>query len=590
MDFKVYISKLKEPRFSIMAMVAFAIVFASVGTYVVLKSLAATNFITTTNTTTTLAVPKISYPPDGSILFAKRPQLTWAAVTGANSYRVKIYQDDNLVIDDLAKTNSYTPIFDLPDKGNYYWSVQALNATVALNTPTYELAARRIKTTNTAPSAPALVSPASGTHYTGTSVAVDWSDVTSASAPVTYVAQYAGSATFNADGSYVTPWYTTGTLTGSGVTFLQLQPNTYYWHVKAVDSQGRSSSWSATRTYVVDAPTVVTPPPPTTTDTNVTISNQSKTDFLYNFAIDYARTSNFLMPDPNTKWLGAFVPDTAGDALASFKAYETMVGKPNQVAQKFPSFYWDANFPSATATNFYNSGHYYMATWEPWNPSAGASQAEYTNNAITNNQIFTPGNKIPINFDDYVDRWAKQIKAYKKPVYLRFAHEMNGNWYPWGTVSGNTSASYVAMWKHVHDIFEENGVKNVRWVWCVNNDQTSGFNPSAYYPGDSYVDVMAIDSYNWGTSQSWSSWSNFNTTIANTYNKLAALSSKNIWIAETSSVETGGDKAAWITNAFSSLKTTFPRITNFMWFHSTTWAVNTSTNALNAYKTAVTNY
>ena len=36
------------------------------------------------------------------------------------------------------------------------------------------------------------------------------------------------------------------------------------------------------------------------------------------------------------------------------------------------------------------------------------------------------------NFNGYIDSWIDGLKAYDKPVYIKFAHEMNGNWTPWG--------------------------------------------------------------------------------------------------------------------------------------------------------------
>ena len=39
-------------------------------------------------------------------------------------------------------------------------------------------------------------------------------------------------------------------------------------------------------------------------------------------------------------------------------------------------------------------------------------------------------------------------------AYIRFAHEMNGNWYPWSAKTGeSTPADYVAMYKRVFNLF-----------------------------------------------------------------------------------------------------------------------------------------
>ena len=44
---------------------------------------------------------------------------------------------------------------------------------------------------------------------------------------------------------------------------------------------------------------------------------------------------------------------------------------------------------------------------------------------------------------------------------------MNGNWYPWGVgVNGNKPGEYVEAWRHVHDIFvQEGATSDVKWVW-----------------------------------------------------------------------------------------------------------------------------
>jgi beta-mannanase len=49
---------------------------------------------------------------------------------------------------------------------------------------------------------------------------------------------------------------------------------------------------------------------------------------------------------------------------------------------------------------------------------------------------------------------------------LRFAHEMNGNWYPWSEgVNGNAAGQYVPAYRRVVTLFRSVGVTNVTWVW-----------------------------------------------------------------------------------------------------------------------------
>jgi beta-mannanase len=226
-----------------------------------------------------------------------------------------------------------------------------------------------------------------------------------------------------------------------------------------------------------------------------------------------------------------------------------------------------------------------MVTWEPWDYTAGVSQP-----------AFALKNIIGGAYDTFIHAWAHSAAAWGKPLYLRFAHEMNGNWYPWCIgVNGNTAAQYVSAWKHIYDIFRQEGATNVRWVWSPNvggtkHGRKGGSASTLYntmYPGDAYVNWVGIDGYNWGTTQSWSSWTDLTTVFGTTYSSLAKLTSKPMMIAETASTEVGGNKAAWISQGLANdLPTRFPRIGAVIWFNEnkeTDWRVNSSTTALAAY-------
>ena len=214
-----------------------------------------------------------------------------------------------------------------------------------------------------------------------------------------------------------------------------------------------------------------------------------------------------------------------------------------------------------------------LVSWDPWGawyePEGGPNPRKpqpYQLRHIVNGV-----------FDDYIDSWATGLAAFGHPVFLSFAHEMNGDWFPWGVgVNGNTAEDFVAAWRHVHLRFTAAGVTNVRWVWTPNYDYGGPVNFAEIFPGNSYLDWVGVNGYNWGTSMYWaacqcrSDWLSFDTLFADSYDALTALSTKPIMITETASAEDGGDKAAWITNAFlNRLPTRFPRIGAVGWFHAT---------------------
>lgn len=247
----------------------------------------------------------------------------------------------------------------------------------------------------------------------------------------------------------------------------------------------------------------------------------------------------------------------------------------------------------------------FLLSWEPWNPANGADQPTYSLQNIVNG-----------NFDTYIANFALSIKAYGSPIFLRFAHEFNGDWYPWGTdqtnqgdyTTKNTPALYVSAWQHVWNIFNTNGVTNVKWVWCPNawHDQSStGAVTSASYPGDSYVDYVGIDFYNFGQSSSAPSWTYSGgmwqypiDLISLPYDTIQGITSKKMIICEvaTSDNDNGGSKGSWISSFMSTdLPTYFPNIIGFVWFdyqqplanNGRPWSIDSGAGALSAFQTAI---
>jgi cellulose synthase (UDP-forming) len=87
-------------------------------------------------------------------------------------------------------------------------------------------------------------------------------------------------------------------------------------------------------------------------------------------------------------------------------------------------------------------------------------------------------------YDQRLQSISNILAASHRPVYIRFAHEMElYNVYPWG----NQDASlYIGAWKHVVTYVRTHGANNTKWVWSpAGNTGASG-----YYPGDDYVDVV----------------------------------------------------------------------------------------------------
>jgi hypothetical protein len=167
--------------------------------------------------------------------------------------------------------------------------------------------------------------------------------------------------------------------------------------------------------------------------------------------------------------------------------------------------------------------------------------------------------------DAYLRAWARAAKAWGKPFFLRFSWEMNAPWFSWGAGNGGTTAAeYVAMWRHVHDVFTGVGARNATWVWCPNTDPHRRFaDVASLYPGDRYVDWTCLDGYNADNP-----WMSFRTLFARSYDRITRkiAPTKPMIVGEVGSTEAGGRKAKWIADMLAALPRRFPRIRGLLWF------------------------
>jgi beta-mannanase len=92
---------------------------------------------------------------------------------------------------------------------------------------------------------------------------------------------------------------------------------------------------------------------------------------------------------------------------------------------------------------------------------------------------------------------------------LSIAHEMDAQ-----VGTNGTAADYVAMYRHIHDVFAAQGVTNVVWVWTTTGYSGRYSTIRSLYPGDSYVDWIGYDPYNFDTCLNPSgSWRSLQSTI-----------------------------------------------------------------------------
>ena len=168
-------------------------------------------------------------------------------------------------------------------------------------------------------------------------------------------------------------------------------------------------------------------------------------------------------------------------------------------------------------------------------------------------------------YDDLIRQRAAGMRDLHAPAFLRFYWEMDGNKKA-GWAKG--PADYIAAWKHVHAIFDAVGASNVAWVWCPNAwafDQSAA-NGAQWYPGDDSVDWICSDGYNWAPVKAGAKWTSFETVFKNFYN-WASTKNKPLMIGEFGAIESSpNQKAQWINDARTALKTKFPKIKAIVYY------------------------
>ena len=315
---------------------------------------------------------------------------------------------------------------------------------------------------------------------------------------------------------------------------------------------------------------------------------------------------------PAPVMLGVFYGNQ-GWAMRDVRAMETWQGKRHAVVELFTDWIGSRktldNLFGQQLPNIWNSGNVPLVTWEPFTGSTTPADVEVR---------IARG-----DHDGYVRTWASRMSAFlagadgrhgtgdDRRAYLRLAHEANGDWYPWGAAAGgNRPSDYVDMWRRVHGLVAATGVgpSQLQWVWAVNHDDVGGHPAEAFWPGANYADWVAVDGYNWGASQTWSTWRSPESTFGAMVGRMRALApGKPVAVTETAStsaVADGADlaaKRAWIADLYAWLPANGVRMV--VWFNidkETDWAVfggaggdatirvgRTNYRALGAYRDAV---
>jgi hypothetical protein len=89
----------------------------------------------------------------------------------------------------------------------------------------------------------------------------------------------------------------------------------------------------------------------------------------------------------------------------------------------------------------------------------------------------------------------RDLREGRGTTYIRFAHEMNGTWFPW-SVPADEAGDFIRSWQRFRALQQE-VFPAAQLVFCVNRDSSDNdLDWREIFPGAEYVDVMGVDYYN----------------------------------------------------------------------------------------------
>jgi beta-mannanase len=132
----------------------------------------------------------------------------------------------------------------------------------------------------------------------------------------------------------------------------------------------------------------------------------------------------------------------------------------------------------------------------------------------------------------------------------------------------HSPADYIAAWRHIRSIFQQERATDVGWVWCPLASGFANDRAPAYFPGGNQVDWICADAYAFNPAQSLSS-------VVRPFLDWARSKGKPLMIGEFGTQPSGtGARARWLENVVALARRT-PAVKAVVYFDANTRAGGT---------------
>ena len=378
-----------------------------------------------------------------------------------------------------------------------------------------------------------------------------------------------------------------GSPSADGVTLLQdaghsgtVHRHRHHNRIGTATSSAAAPS-TAAGDAVASAPTADSvPTTPEQTDTDVTSDSTAVAPAATGAATGDAQ----LVKLSSLSWRsGAYIP---GSNPADYDAFAAWRGQPLDVAVDWPArSSWD---------DIVNPDWLYSAWADtPYTKAFGVAPIPEDDSSATMAGCASGA---------YDDKWRQfgtniQSAGLADSTIIRLGWEFNGDWYKW---SAKDPAEYVSCWHHIVTAARTTA-PGLRWDWTVNRGTSQSLSdPRAAYPGDDYVDIVGVDSYDmWPgarTQQAWNEqyggdyglkfWSDF----AQQHGKLLSIPEWGVIPGTSQQGGNGGDNAFYVQKMVEFFRSMGPNLAYESYFNEPDPATSSSIFSPNKNPDAASEY
>lgn len=238
---------------------------------------------------------------------------------------------------------------------------------------------------------------------------------------------------------------------------------------------------------------------------NATPEARALLDLFYRISGKYTLTGQHNYPntrDRNTRFAAEYIGQTPAIwstdmGFAKEGDYDSYLARPDIVKEAIRqhkkgsiiTICWHAVPPTADEP----------VTFQPQGPRAPDSLASVQGKLLDEQfkELLTPGTRLYKHWAAQVDSVAVYLKKLQDahvPVLWRPYHEMNGDWFWWGGRVGENSTA--DLYRQLYDrMVNYHKLNNLVWVWSVDRPSTPIRKFSNFYPGNEYLDILALDVY-----------------------------------------------------------------------------------------------